>query len=38
MQKSKGYIGIIEVREGLSGWLEALKLKSKQASVWGNYL
>jgi hypothetical protein len=38
MPKAKGYIGILEARESLSGWVEAVKVKSKHARVWTDFV
>jgi hypothetical protein len=38
MPKSSGYIGIIEAREALPGWVDAKIIKSKDAQVWIDFL
>lgn len=37
MPKSHGFIGIIEAREGLTGWLEARMIKNKDVRVWEKF-
>jgi hypothetical protein len=39
MPKSEGgYIGIIEAREGLTGWVEAAMIKSMKSEVWVKFI